>query len=64
MADFEKEQLGDDAKLIVLADPSTLGEFRKHRSARLEDRIIAEIDKDVVNQPPDQIAKVITAFEP
>jgi len=30
----------------------------------LKDHIVAEIDKDVVNHTPDDILKIIAAYEP
>lgn len=57
-------QAKDDAPVIVLAAPSVLGVFRKHCGGALKDRIIAEIDKDVVNLPSDDIVKVVSAYEP
>ena len=53
-----------EGKVIVLASPSALGRFRKHHSDGLKDHIVAEIDKDVVNHTPDDILKIIAAYEP
>ncbi|WP_267901825.1 host attachment family protein [Erythrobacter insulae] len=60
---LEKAVHGKDARLIVLAAPSALGEIRKHIAAKLKDSIVAEIDRDVVNKPADDIVSVIDAFE-
>lgn len=58
-----KVQKKEDNGVIVLAAPSVLGDFRKHCSGRMKDCIIAEIDKDVVNHVPQDIVKVISAYE-
>ncbi len=57
-------QAKEGASVIVLAAPSVLGTFRKHCPHMLEQSIIAEIGKDVVNLAADDIVKVVTAYEP
>lgn len=54
------EHSGD---LIVLAAPSVLGNFRKLCPASLKSAIVAEIDKDVVNHAPGDIAAIISAAQ-
>ncbi|NVE95993.1 baeRF12 domain-containing protein [Altererythrobacter lutimaris] len=55
-----EDQGGD---VIVLAAPSVLGDFRKHCPDSLRSAIIAEIDKDVVNHEPQDIAAIIDALD-
>ncbi len=55
-----REQGGD---VILLAAPSILGNLRKQCPENLKSAIIAEIDKDVVNLPPEKIAAIIDSEE-
>lgn len=52
-----------DAGVIVFAAPSALGDFRKHRTSSLGNRIIAEIAKDMVNSSQADITEAIAALE-
>ncbi|HEY9058610.1 MAG TPA: host attachment protein [Aurantimonas sp.] len=45
--------------LFLIADPRTLGEMRKHFHAKLRDRIVGELSKDLVDHPVDDIATAI-----
>lgn len=56
-----QQSVGGD--VIVLAAPSVLGAFRKQCPDTLKSAIVAEIDKDVVNHAPEDIAAIIDAFE-
>jgi protein required for attachment to host cells len=55
------EQDGVD-KLVVVAPPRTLGELRQHYGKAVEARIVAEIDKDLVNHPVDKLEDVLKAL--
>lgn len=57
---YHQEEGGD---VIVLAAPAVLGDFRKQCPEQLKAVILAEIDKDVVNHPVDEIAAIIDAVE-
>ncbi|HSM53307.1 MAG TPA: host attachment family protein [Erythrobacter sp.] len=67
-AEHIAERLGEGAsqgrfeKLVVIADPRTLGNLRDAYSADLKAAIVAEIAKDLTNHPLDQIEAVIGAF--
>tara|TARA_B100000678_G_scaffold289760_1_gene301081 strand:- start:1328 stop:1735 length:408 start_codon:yes stop_codon:yes gene_type:complete len=50
---------GELTQLMVIADPKTLGEMRRHYHTELEKALVGEIDKTVTGEPLDQIAKVI-----
>jgi protein required for attachment to host cells len=47
--------------LVIAAPPKTLAELRKSIHQEVEKRIIAEVDKDLTNQPVHEIEKVLTA---
>lgn len=49
-------------KLVVIADPRSLGEIRTAYDDRLKARIVAEIDKDLTNLPLDKIETSIKAY--
>lgn len=45
--------------LIVIADPKTLGEMRRHYHVELEKRLAGELDKAIANEPIPAIEKAI-----
>lgn len=47
--------------LVVIADPKTLGEMRRHYHVELEKRLAGEIDKALTNEPLERIEKAIVA---
>jgi len=54
-------EAGDFSRLVVVAPPRTLADLRKHYSKRVQDAIIAEIDKDLTNHPLHKIERVLLA---
>ena len=46
-------------KLVIAADPSTLGNLRKELHQAVEERIIHEVPKDLTNHPLDEMEKVL-----
>ena len=50
-------------KLVLAADPSTLGELRKELHQAVTDRLIHEVPKDLTNHPLDEMEKVLSAQE-
>jgi protein required for attachment to host cells len=52
------------ADIVLIAAPRALGEMRKHIPARLSERIVAEIPKDMVRRETDDIVEVIFAHRP
>lgn len=54
---------GRFGKLVMVADPRTLGILREAYGDDLKSVIIAEIAKDLTNHPLDQIEAVISAFD-
>ena len=51
----------DFSKLVLVADPDTLGEMRPVLHEEVTKRLIAEIDKTLINAPTDEIIKVVEA---
>ena len=52
---------GEIDQLVVVADPRTLGEMRRHFHKELQARIAGELDKNVTWTTADAIAQVIAA---
>ena len=50
---------GDLSHLLVVADPKTLGEMRRHYHGELEKALVGEIDKTMTGEPLPKIASVI-----
>ena len=44
---------------MVIADPKTLGEMRRHYHSELEKRLVGEIDKTVTGEPTDRSEEII-----
>ena len=47
--------------LLIIADPKTLGEMRRHYHGELEKRLVGEIGKTMTGEPTERIAKSIQA---
>jgi protein required for attachment to host cells len=45
--------------LVLIADPRTLGELRKHFQASLEAKLVGELDKDLVKHPIEAIESTL-----
>jgi protein required for attachment to host cells len=54
---------GDLHDIIIIADPKTLGEMRRHYHSELEKRIVGEIDKTLTGQSVEQIERSIKAAD-
>ena len=52
---------GTIEKLVVIADPKSLGEMRRHYHGKLEEKLVGEVDKTMTGEPADKIAKAIAA---
>ncbi|MFZ1741829.1 MAG: host attachment protein [Pontixanthobacter sp.] len=52
---------GEITDLLVIADPKTLGEMRRHYHGELSKRIVGEIAKTLTSEAADQIEKAIIA---
>lgn len=50
---------GELTDVLVIADPKTLGEMRRHYHSELEKRLVGEIDKTMTGEQTSRIEKVI-----
>lgn len=50
---------GDISDILVIADPKTLGEMRRHYHGELKKRLVGEIDKTMTGEPTDRIEQAI-----
>ncbi len=50
---------GEIEELVVVADPKTLGEMRRHYHSELEKRIVGEVDKTLTGEPLESIAETL-----
>ncbi|WCT78601.1 host attachment family protein [Novosphingobium humi] len=50
------------AGLVVVAPPRALGVLRQHYGDHVRARLLAEIDKDLVRHPVDDIARLLCAY--
>jgi len=48
-------------KLLIVADPDSLGEMRKHMQVRTHAAVIGELDKQLTGMPGPDILKVLEA---
>jgi protein required for attachment to host cells len=55
----KRVQQSDFEQLIIVAPPRTLGELRQHYDKTVEAKIVAEVDKDLVNHPIDKVEGVL-----
>lgn len=54
----------NDGDVIVVAPPDTLGVLRRHYDRATQERLLAEIDKDLTGHPVPEITRLISAREP
>lgn len=57
----EKAIAGEIEELLVIADPKTLGEMRRHYHGELEKRLVGEIAKTMTGEPTTRIEAAIAA---
>lgn len=50
---------GEIEQVIVIADPKTLGEMRRHYHKELQKRLVGELDKALASEPIPAIEKAI-----
>ncbi len=48
-------------KLVIIADPKSLGEMRRHYHKELGKALVGEIDKALTGEPNARIAKILSA---
>ncbi|KEQ52927.1 host attachment family protein [Sphingobium chlorophenolicum] len=51
---------GHEAEIIVVAPPATLHVLRDHYTPAIRNRLIAEVDKDLVKHPAAEIVHILT----
>ena len=54
-----KSIAGEITNILVIADPKTLGEMRRHYHTELEKRLVGEISKTLSGEPTEKIEQVI-----
>ena len=52
---------GEIDDVLVIADPKTLGEMRRHYHSELEKRLVGEIGKTLTGEPSSRIEQAIAA---
>ena len=55
----QKAIAGSIDELVIIADPKTLGEMRRHYHSELEKRLVGEIAKTMTSEPAERIAQAI-----
>ena len=58
---YQKAHRGEFKKLIIVADPRTLGALRPALHPEVASKVIAEIDKTLTNHPIDKIEHLVKA---
>ncbi|MCJ2177375.1 host attachment protein [Novosphingobium album (ex Hu et al. 2023)] len=48
-------------KLVIIADPRSLGEMRRHYHKKLEEALVGELTKTLTGRKPDEIIKALRA---
>ena len=56
---YKRAHKGDFDDLIIVADPSTLGELRDKLHVEVTDKLRGEVDKDYTNHPLDEVEKLL-----
>jgi len=49
--------------LIVVAPPDALGELRRHYDAGTRQALVAEIDRDLVKHPVEEITRLLSSYD-
>ena len=57
----DKALKGDLEQVVVAADPKTLGQIRRHCHRQVENRIVGEVAKDLLNSPMPEIEQALAA---
>jgi protein required for attachment to host cells len=54
-------QAGEFDRLVIIADPRSLGEMRRHYNKDLRKALVCELDRTMTGRPPAEIVKAIRA---
>lgn len=57
---YKHAHKGDISQLVLAAPPKALGVIRKELHKSVQEKIIAEIDKDLTGHPVDEIERLLT----
>ena len=57
---YKQAHKGAYKELVIVAAPRVLGDLRPKLHKEVQDRVIAEIDKDLTNHPMDEIEKIVS----
>ena len=52
---------GEIEDVLIIADPKSLGEMRRHYHSELKQRLVGEIDKTLTGETTDRIEQAISA---
>ncbi|MFO7757841.1 MAG: host attachment family protein [Roseovarius sp.] len=52
---------GDFDRIVLVAAPHVLGDLRDHLHKEVQDKVVAEVDKDLSNHPIDKVEKMLKA---
>lgn len=58
---YKRAHKGEFERIVIVADPNTLGELRSQLHMEVTDKIVAEIPKTLTNHPVDEIEKMVKA---
>ncbi|WP_299559994.1 host attachment family protein [uncultured Sulfitobacter sp.] len=56
---YKQAHQGQFDRLVIVADPRTLGELRSELHQEVTDKVIGEIDKNLTNHPIDEIEQML-----
>ncbi len=56
---YERVYKGAFERLVIVADPATLGSLREELHKEVSDTIVGEVDKTLTNHPLDEIEKIV-----
>ena len=57
---YKQAHRGDFDRLVLVADPSTLGELRDELHQAVIDKVVGEVPKTLTNHPLDDIEKIVS----
>ncbi|MCX7565028.1 host attachment family protein [Sulfitobacter sp. F26169L] len=56
---YKKAFRGDFKRLVIVADPGTLGVLRDELHMEVSDKIVGEVPKTLTNHPLDEVEKIV-----
>ncbi|UWR21341.1 host attachment family protein [Sulfitobacter sp. S190] len=58
---YRRAHAQDFDRIVLVADPSTLGELRKELHQEVTDKVVGEVPKTLTNHPVEEIEKIVSA---